>query len=149
MRQRNAHGVVDLGGARVRRIEAGPIQPPHHLERDVAGDEYLNCAPGELAARLAAHMDRERRRALVEELLRVIVGGDDPDIGLERPELFTDARGDLLDAADGVGILGPGLGEELRCVGQQRPAEDGHAMPFDPRRVAVERFFSAKSKRRS
>jgi len=75
-----------------------------------------------LAARLAADMDREGRRRMVEELLGVIIGEDDPEIGLERAQPLADVGRHLAHMGDQRLVLGVRHGEKLRRVGQHGPA---------------------------
>ena len=92
MGERNADGVVDLGGRGEGRVEVLPVELAHDLEADLARDFPVEFAAGEFAGRLAADMDGERRRGVVEELLGVVVGEDDPEVGLERPQLARRSR---------------------------------------------------------
>ena len=85
MGERNADGVVDLGGAGEGRIEILPVELAHELEADLARNLPVEFAAGEFAGRLAADMHGEGRRRGVEELLGVIVGEDDPEVGLRAP----------------------------------------------------------------
>ena len=80
---------------------------------------------GELAGCLAADMDGERRRGGVEELLGVIVGEDDPQVGLERAQPVADVGRDLADMGDQRLVLGVRHGEELRRMGQHGAADHG------------------------
>ncbi len=80
---------------------------------------------GEIAARLAADMDGERRRGGVEELLGVIVGEDDPEVGLERAQLLADVGRHLPHVLDVLLVLGLRHGEELRRMGQHGAADHG------------------------
>src|SRR5688500_8396476 len=61
MRERNADGVVDLGGAGEGRIEVLAIERTDDLEADLARNLPTKLAPGEIAGRLTADMDGERR----------------------------------------------------------------------------------------
>src|SRR5204862_25700 len=74
---------------------------------------------GELAGGLAADMDGERRRAGVEELLGVIVGKDDPQIGFQRTQLSAHFGRDLAHVRDDRLVLGLRHGEELGRMGQR------------------------------
>src|SRR5262249_58071254 len=69
MRQRNSDRIVDLGRAGEGGIEVLPVELAHDLEADLARDLPVEFPAGEIAARLAADMDGERRRRGVEELL--------------------------------------------------------------------------------
>src|SRR5258708_20308473 len=90
MGQRNADRIIDLGGAGEGRIEILPIERPYQLEADLARNLPVKLAPGEFSGGLAAHMDREGRRRLMKELLGVIVGEDDPEIGLQAAQPSAD-----------------------------------------------------------
>ncbi len=123
MGQRNADRIVDLGCAGEGRIEILPIERPHQLEADFAWNPPAELAPGEFSGGLAAHMDRERRRRLMEELLGMIVGEDDPEIRLQGPQPLADLGGDGLDVLDIGLVLGVRHREELRRMGQHRSAD--------------------------
>src|ERR1700722_12036028 len=69
MGERDTDRIVDPGGAREGRIEILPIKRPHQFEGDLAWNFPVELAPGEFPGRLAAHMDGEGRRRLMEELL--------------------------------------------------------------------------------
>src|SRR5262245_11252576 len=97
MRERNADGVVDLGGRGERRVEVLPIELAHDLEADLARNLPVKLAAGEIARGFAADMDGERRRRVVKELLGMIVGKDDPEVGLERTQLVADVGRHLPD----------------------------------------------------
>ena len=87
---------------------------------------------GEFAGRLAADMDGERRRGGVEELLGVIVGEDDPQVGLERAQPFADVGRDLAHMGDQRLVLGVRHGEELRRMGQHGAADHGRHHRVSP-----------------
>ena len=125
MGQRNADGVVDLGGRAERRVEVLPVELAHQLEGDLARDLPVEFAAGEVAGRLAADMHREGRRRGVEKLLGVIVGEDDPEVGLERAQPLADVGGHLPDVLHDLLVLGLRHREELRGMGQHRAADDG------------------------
>src|SRR5262249_11552744 len=95
MRQWNADRVVDLRRAGEGGIEVLPVELAHDLEADLARNFPVELPAGEIAGRLAAHVDSERRRGGVEELLGMIVGEDDPEVGLQRVQLFADLGRDL------------------------------------------------------
>ena len=137
MGQRNADRVVDLGGRGEGRIEILPVELAHQLEADLARDLPVEFAAGEVAGRLAADMHGERRRRVVEELLGVIVGEDDPEVGLQRPQPLADLGRDLPHVLDVRLVLGVRHGEELRRMGQHRAADHGrhHGRSPRPRRT--------------
>ena len=85
----------------------------------------MECAPGELAGRLAADMHGERGRSGVEELFGVVVGEDDPEVGLERAQPLADVSRYLADLGDDGLVLGIGKGEELGRMRQHCPADHG------------------------
>ena len=58
----------------------------------------------------------------MKELLGMVVGEDDPQIGAQRLELSTNLGGRLFDAGDRASVLGFGHRKELRGMGQHRPA---------------------------
>jgi hypothetical protein len=68
-------------------------------------------------------MDREGRCGGVKELLGVVVGENNPEIGAQRSEPGADLGRRPLDPLDGASIFGLGHCEELRGVGQHRPAD--------------------------
>jgi hypothetical protein len=78
-------------------------------------------------------MHGERRRRIVEELLGVIVGEDDPEIGLERAELVADVGGHFAHMRDQSLVLGVGHGEELGRVGQHGAPDHGRHHGCAPR----------------
>ena len=125
MGQRNADGVVDLGGRGEGRVEILPVELAHQLEGDLARDLPVEFAAGELAGRLAADMDREGRRGGVEELLGVVVGEDDPEVGLERAQPLADVGRDLPHLRDHRLVLGVRQGEELGRMRQHCAADHG------------------------
>src|SRR5215831_10860825 len=122
MGERDADRVVDLGGRREGRIEILPIELAHQLEADLARDLPVELAPGELAVRLAADMNGERRTRGVEELLGVIVGEDDPQIGVERAQPVADVGRNLAHMRHHRLVLGVRHGEELGRVRQHGAA---------------------------
>src|SRR5262249_61580288 len=83
MRQWNSDRVVDLGGAGEGGIEVLPVELAHDLESDFAWNLPVEFPAGEIAARLAADVDGERRRRGVEEVLGLVVGDDDPSVVLQ------------------------------------------------------------------
>ena len=78
MGQRNADRVIDPRGAGEGGIEALAIQLAHQLEARAAWDLPMEIMTREMPLCLTADMDGEGRRDMVEELLGVIVGEDDP-----------------------------------------------------------------------
>jgi hypothetical protein len=93
------------------------------LEADLARDLPMEFPAGEVAGRLAADMHGERRRGVVEELLGMVVGEDDPEVRLQRPQPVADIGRHLAHMLDVLLVLGLGHGEELRRMGQHRPAD--------------------------
>src|SRR5215471_12658574 len=94
MGQRDAERVIDLGSAGEGRVETLRVHLAHDLEPDLARDAPMKLASRKFAIGLTADMDREGRCGSVEELLRMVVGEDDPQIGAQRPQSGTDlARG--------------------------------------------------------
>src|SRR5712671_6540536 len=71
MGERNSDRIIDLGGAGESRIEALPVELADELEAYLARYLPVEFATRELPTRLAADMDREGRRRMVEELLGV------------------------------------------------------------------------------
>ena len=125
MGQRNTDRVVDPGGAAERRIKALAIQIAHQGLADRAGHLPMEVAAGKVPGRLAADMDGERRCHGVKELLRVVVGEDDPQVGFQRCELRADPRRDVAHAGHGCLVLGLRQGEELRGMRQHGATDDG------------------------
>ena len=125
MGERNADGVVDLRRRTKGRIEILPVQLAHQFEADFARNLPMEFAAGEFARRLAADMDCERRRGGVEELLGVVVGEDDPKVGLECAQPLADVGCDLAHMGDQRLVLGVGHSEELRRMGQHGAADHG------------------------
>jgi hypothetical protein len=122
MRKRNAQGVVHFGGAGEGRVEAHAVELAHYAERELARNAIGELPAGELAPGLAADMQREGRRDLLEELEGMVVGHRDPDVGPQRPELLADARGDRPDLRHVLPVFGLGEREELGRVRQHRTA---------------------------
>ena len=85
----------------------------------------MELAAGEFAGRLAADMHRERRCRIVEELLGVVVGEDDPEVRIERPQPPADIGRHLAHVLHELFVLGLRQGEELRRMGQHRAADHG------------------------
>jgi hypothetical protein len=80
-------------------------------------------------------MDGEGRRHIEKELLGMIVGKNDPQIGLHCLELVADLAGDGANPFDVRFVLGLRHGEELRRVGQHRAADDRGNHCVAPRSV--------------
>ena len=139
MGERDADGVVDLRRRGEGRIEILPVKLAHQLEADLARNFPVEFAAGEFAGRLAADMDGERRRGGVEELLGVVVGEDDPEVGLERAQPFADVGCDLAHMGDQRLVLGVRHGEELRRMGQHGAADHGRHHGGSPCRKAIAR----------
>src|SRR5262249_58967711 len=78
VRQRNADGVIDLGGRGEGRIEILPVKLAHQLEGDLARYLPMELPTRKFAGRFASHMDGEGWGRGVKELLSMIVGEDDP-----------------------------------------------------------------------
>ena len=125
VRERNADRIVDLGGRAEGGVEILPIELAHQREADFARHLPMKLAAGKLAGGLAADMYGEGRRGIVEELLGVIVGEDDPEVGLERAQPLPDLGRDRAHALDVRLVLGLGHGEELRGMRQHGAADDG------------------------
>src|SRR5471032_3005911 len=100
MRERNADGVVDLRRAGEGRIKILPIKLADDFEADLARHLPMKFAAGEFTGGLPAHMDREWWRCVVEELFGVIVGEDDPEVGVQGAKPLTDIGGHLPDMLD-------------------------------------------------
>ena len=83
----------------------------------------MEFAPGEIARRLAADMDGEGRRGGVKELLGVVVGKNDPEVGLERAQPLADIGGDFAHLGDQHLVLGVRHGEELGRMRQHGTAD--------------------------
>src|SRR5262249_46940216 len=58
-----------------------------------------------------------------EELLGMIVGEDDPEIGLQRAQILADLGRDLTHVLDDLLVLGLRHGEELGRMGQHGAAD--------------------------
>jgi hypothetical protein len=59
----------------------------------------------------------------VKELLGMIVGEDDPEVGFQRAQLLADLGRDLAHVLDDLLVLGLGHGEELGRMGQHRATD--------------------------
>jgi len=68
-------------------------------------------------------MDREGRGRRVKELLGVVVGEDDPQIGAQCPEPRADLGRRLLDPLYRAPVLGLRHRKELWRMRQHRPAD--------------------------
>src|SRR5262249_13798425 len=102
------------------------------LETDLARDLPVEFPAGEVATRLAADMDCERRRGGVEELLGVVIGEDDPEVGLQGAQLLADVGGHFPHVLDVLLVFGLGHGEELRRMGQHGAADHRRHHDFSP-----------------
>ena len=130
--ERDAEGVVDFGVAGERRIEPFRLQVADELGRERARHLVFEVAAGEGPARLGAPVQGERRHAMEQELVGVIVGDDDVDIGLEGcqpPAIFL---GQFPDALDVGLVLGLRQGEELRRVRHANAADNARIHPIAP-----------------
>src|SRR5262249_46908281 len=116
--QRNANGIVNLGGRCECGIEVLPVQLPHQFEGDFAWNFPVEFSAGEFTARFAANMNREWRRRGVEELLGMVVGKNNPEIGVERPQPTPDIGRDFAHMRDHGLVLSLRHGEELRRMRQ-------------------------------
>src|SRR5689334_17659900 len=92
MRQWNTERVIDLRRAAERRIETLRVDFAHECKRHFARDSEAEITARERPARFATDMQREWRRALQEELLRVIVRHRHPHIRFECCEMLADFR---------------------------------------------------------
>jgi hypothetical protein len=90
MGERNPHGVVDLRRAGEGGVEALAVELADEFQADRARDLPLEVATREVSLRRAADMNGERRCDRMEELLGVVVGEDDPEIGLQLAQLRAD-----------------------------------------------------------
>lgn len=90
----------------------------------------MKLATSKLAPCLFADMDRKGECGSVEELLHMVVGEDDPQIGAQRSQSGADLGRRRLDALDRVAILGLRHREELRGMRQHRSAD--HALDHRP-----------------
>ena len=133
VRQWNADRIIDLGRAGEGGIEVLPVELTHDLETDLARNLPVEFAAGEVAACLPADMDGERRRGSVEELLGMVIGEDDPEIGPQRAQLPADIGPDLPHMLNHVLIFGLGHSEELRRMGQHGAADHARHHDFSPR----------------
>ena len=125
MGQGNSDRVVDFCRAGEGGIEILPVELAHDLEADLARNLPVEFPAGELAGCLAPDMDGEGRRAHMEELLGVVVGEDDPEIGFQRTQLCAHFRRDLAHVRDDRLVLGLRHGEELGRMGQHGAADHG------------------------
>jgi hypothetical protein len=141
--ERDADGVVDPGSRGERGIEALAVERAHDLEADRARDFPVKFAAGKLAAGLAANVDREGRADVVEELLGVVVGEDDPEVGLERLQPRSDVGRDLTHVLDIRLVLGVRHGEELRRMRQHGAAD--HSRHHDSRSVRWPRLLNYRA----
>ena len=99
------------------------VELPHQFEADFAGNFPVKFSSGEFTARRAADVNRERRSGSVEELLGMIVGKDDPEVGIERTQPPPDIGRDFAHMRDHGLFLGLRHGEELRRMRQHRAAD--------------------------
>src|SRR5947207_8924461 len=133
MRERDPHRIVEFCRAGEGRVETLAVEIAHKLEAHLARYPPMKFAAGEFPACLAADVNGEGRRHVLEELLRVIVREEYPEFGLQSPELLADICREGPDALDGLAILGLGHGEELRSMRQHRAADHGRAhQPSSP-----------------
>src|SRR5215510_7920696 len=100
VRQRNADGVIDLGRRGEGRIEILPVKLAHQLEGDLARNLPMELPAGKFAGRFASHMDGEGWGRGVKELLSMIVGEDDPEIGHESAQALADVSSHLSHACN-------------------------------------------------
>src|SRR3954454_1684883 len=124
MRQRDADRIIDRRRAREGRVETLPVHLPHELEPDLAWDLPVEFAPGEFATGLAADMDREGGRGIVEKLLGMVVRKHDPEIWAFRLQPITDVASNLLPRRNALFRLRVGLREKLWCMRQDGAADD-------------------------
>src|SRR4051812_24094473 len=122
MRQRNADRVVDAGGAGERRIKILSIKLTDDFKTYLAGNLPVKLAAREFAAGFAADVNGEWRRRVQEELLGVVIGKNNPEIGLQRLELVADLRRDRAHLLDGLLVFRVRHREELRRMRQHRAA---------------------------
>jgi len=113
--------IVDLGSRCECRIEVLPVQLP--FEGDFARNFPVKFSAGEFATRLAADMNRERRSRGVEELFGVVVGKDNPEIGVERAKPAANIGRDFAYMRDHSLVLCLRHGEELRRMRQHGAAD--------------------------
>ena len=123
-RQQDAELVPNGGGVAERRIEAFGLETTHEVEGDLAGDRELEVAAGERAGHRGAAVDGERRDAVQEEVLEVVVRGDDDDVGLEASRSAPSRAIAAPNPFDLVVVLGVRQREELRGVRNSGPADD-------------------------
>src|ERR1700733_14229056 len=123
MCQWNTDRVVDARGAVEGRVEILTVELPNDLEADFARDVPVKFASGEFAAGFAADVDGEGGGGVMKELFCVIVGKNDPEVGLERLKLFADIRCDRAHLLDELLVLGVGHREELRGMRKHRAAD--------------------------
>jgi hypothetical protein len=128
----NADRIVDLGGRGEGRVEILSVELSHQRKAGLARDLPAKLAAGKFAGGLAADMDREGRRGIVKELFGVIVGEDDPEVGLERAQPLPDLGRDRAHVLDVRLVLGLGHGEELRGMRQHGAADDGRDHQSSP-----------------
>ena len=112
----------------------------------------MEFPPGKIAAGLAADMDREGRGGRVKELLGVIVGKDDPQIGFECAQTLADVGGHFAHMRDQRLVLGVRHGEELGRMRQHGAADHGRhhgGSPFAAKLSRAKRNNKAIGRRTS
>jgi hypothetical protein len=114
---------IDLRRRCECRIEVLPVQLPHQLEADFAGNFPVEFSAGKFAAGFPANVDCERRRRGVEELLGVVIRKNDPEVGVERAQPAADTGRDFAHMRDHGFVLGLRHGEKLRRMRQHRATD--------------------------
>jgi hypothetical protein len=104
--QRDAERVVDLGDAGEGWVETLAVHLADDREADLTRRSPVKLTAGELAFGVVTDMDRERRGRGVEELFGMVVGEDDPQIGVQHPQPGADLGRRSLDALDRAVVVG-------------------------------------------
>ena len=115
--------IVDLGSRCECRIEVLPVQLAHQFEADFARNLPVEFPAGELAARFAADVNCERRSRGVEELLGMVIGKNNPEIGVERAKPAANIGRDFAYMRDHSLVLCLRHGEELRRMRRHGAAD--------------------------
>ena len=123
MGERNPKGIVDLGGRGEGGIEPLRLEVADQRVSGSARHLVAEIAPRERAPDLGTGVQREGGRAVKEELVDMVVGDNDPDVGFERGKRLADPARDLAHAFHGGRILGFGHRKELRRMGNERTAQ--------------------------
>ena len=124
MRKRNADRIVNLCGAGESRVKTLPVELAHKLEGNLAGNSPVEFPTGKFARCLPSNVNCERWCNIMEELLSVIIGKDDPEIRLQRFQPTADITSYLLNRCYHIFGFGVGLGKELRSMREHGSPND-------------------------